>query len=60
MSELHAIREQIVAEYGGDLMKLTRAAQECQKASGRRIIRRGELASSKKATTASGRARTAD
>jgi len=37
--DLHVIREQIVAEYGGDLMKLTAAARQRQESSGHKIIR---------------------
>jgi hypothetical protein len=47
VADLHAIREQIVAEYGGDLKKLTAAARQRQEASGRTIIRRREAASKK-------------
>ncbi len=40
--DLHAIREQIVDEYGGDLVKLTEAARRRQELSGHEIIRKGE------------------
>ena len=41
VQDLHAIREQIVAEFGGDLAKLTAAARQRQESSGRKIIRKG-------------------
>jgi hypothetical protein len=47
VTDLHAIREQIVAEYGGDLKKLTAAARQRQELSGRRIIRRRDASSNK-------------
>ena len=40
VQDLHAIREQIVAEFGGDLTKLTAAARQRQESSGRKIIRK--------------------
>ena len=47
VADLHAIREQIVAEYGGDLKKLTAAARQRQELAGQKIIRRREAPSNK-------------
>jgi len=47
VTDLHAIREQILAEYGGDLKKLTAAARQRQELAGRTILRRRETASKK-------------
>jgi hypothetical protein len=47
VTDLHAIREQIVAEYDGDLKKLTAAARQRQELTGRKIIRRGLATSGK-------------
>lgn len=44
IADLHRIRERIVESFHGDLQALTADAQRRQLASGRRVVRRGELA----------------
>lgn len=45
ISELHRIRREMVARFGGDLHALTADAQKRAEASGRVILKRGEKAS---------------